>query len=134
MKATIIVVNSDSLTEEVIKGAAQKAAEFISKEEQTQAAQELESVKTEIRDFTRIADEKYNECEGLRETKQLLAAEVQLLELRKALLEQEAKVAKLKPKQPSRVGRAFQALGKHIADSAKSVSLAGWRKNLGLSS
>ena len=125
MKATIIVVNSDNLTEEVLKEAAQKAAEFIGKEEHTQAAQELESVKSEIRDFTKIADEKYMECEGLRQSRNILAGEIKILELRAALLEQEAKVAALKPKQPSRVAKAFKALSSHIAESSKRMPLMG---------
>lgn len=125
MKTTIIICDSDSLNEDVLKDAAQKAAEFISEEQHTQAAQELQSVRKEISDFTKIADEKYVECEKLRQSRNILAGEIKILELRKALVEQEAKVAKMKPVQPSRVGKAFKAITKHIAESSRRIPLVG---------
>jgi hypothetical protein len=81
----------------------------------------LENVKKEIRDFTKIADEKYDECNELRGQKILLKEEIQLLTIRKELLMQEARVKALRPKKPSVIGKIFKDLGNHIATAGSAV-------------
>jgi hypothetical protein len=121
MKATIIVCDAENINDDILKEAAAKAAEFITSCESTACKEQLENVKKEIRDFTKIADEKYDECNELRGQKILLKEEIQLLTIRKELLMQEAKVKALKPNKPSVFGKIFKDLGNHIASAGAAV-------------